>query len=506
MKQKSLMKKIFSAIAFIILCLPSFAYYDFNSNCKKAYLEILNLRFEKGKQMLDHEKTIHPSNDIPFYIENYIDFLTLMTGEEEDAFNKLKSNKNKRLERLEKGEKTSPYYRYCIAETYLQWAFARMKFQEYFTAAYEINKAYQLLMKNQEEFPWFIQNMKGLGVIHVLIGTIPDNYKWVTDIIGIESTVRQGVDELERVYNTTLNNNQFLYLKMECAYLLTSIQLNVQNNKEEINFLNKQLENISLDSTINKSPLLTYCRAKIDCRIHSNNHAIKILLSRQSDKDYYPFHYLEYLTGIVQLNHLDIDAYKYFNQFLINNKGKNYVKSSYQKLAWYYLINGNLESYQKNMLNVLKYGSSIIDEDKQAIIEAESRITPNVNLLKARLLFDGGYFREALNILQNSKTTNTIKSKKDSLEYFYRLGRVYHEWGNIRQAIPYYKKTLDKGADSKYYYAANSALQLGYIYENLKDDKLSAYYFQKIFTLKNTEYKNSIEQKAKAELKKLKNK
>ena len=33
---------------------------------------------------------------------------------------------------------------------HLQWAFARLKFEEYLTAAYEIQKAYSLLEENQE--------------------------------------------------------------------------------------------------------------------------------------------------------------------------------------------------------------------------------------------------------------------------------------------------------------------------------------------------------------------
>ena len=97
-----------------------YAQYDCNENCKKAYNSIISLKFEEGKQLLELEKSINPSNNIPYYIENYIDFLTLIIGEEQDTFDKLKKNKNIRIKRLEKGDESSPYYRYCLAQVYLQ--------------------------------------------------------------------------------------------------------------------------------------------------------------------------------------------------------------------------------------------------------------------------------------------------------------------------------------------------------------------------------------------------
>ena len=73
----------------------------------------------------------------------------------------LKENKKNRLDILEEGDKDSPWFLYSSqAEVHLQWAGNRLKFKEYLTAAYEINKAYRLLTKNQELYPNFIPNLK----------------------------------------------------------------------------------------------------------------------------------------------------------------------------------------------------------------------------------------------------------------------------------------------------------------------------------------------------------
>jgi tetratricopeptide (TPR) repeat protein len=89
------------------------------------------------------------------------------------------------------------------------------------------------------------------------------------------------------------------------------------------------------------------------------------------------------------------------------------------------------------------------------------------------------------------------------LEYLYRIGRVYHESGKTSEAIRFYKLTIDKGEDKPWYFAANAALQLGLIYENLKNKDIARIYYQKSLSMNPIEYKNSIAQKAQAGLSRL---
>ncbi|MCD4747066.1 MAG: hypothetical protein K8R58_12285 [Bacteroidales bacterium] len=480
-----------------------YAQYDFNENCKKAYNSIISLKFEEGKQLLELEKSINPSNNIPYYIENYIDFLTLIIGEEQDTFDKLKKNKNIRIKRLEKGDESSPYYRYCLAQVYLQWAFTRVKFREYIPAMLEINKAYRLLEKNKTEFPDFIPNLINLGLLHTLIGTIPDNYKWITNIINVEGTINQGVNEITTVLDVSMKNKEYEYLKTESLFFLSFIELNFVRNKKEALKYNELYYSSKDDETFNSNPLISYSMATIFMRTGFNDDAIEILINRTQGDQYFPFYYLNYLTGVAKLNSLDRDAYKYFFKFLLNFKGINYIKAAYQKLAWFYLVNGNIEKYKEYIAKVLIYGYDIVDADKQAEMEAKSGKIPNIKLLRARLLFDGGYYSKAMNEL--SMQENKLRNSKDSLECTYRLGRIYHEWGKIPEAIPYYKKTINDGAKFIYYYAANSALMLGFIYENQSDFKNAKYYFTKAQSCNNKEYKNSINQKAKAGLNRIEN-
>ena len=61
-----------------------------------------------------------------------------------------------------------------------------------------------------------------------------------------------------------------------------------------------------------------------------------------------------------------------------------------------------------------------------------------------------------------------------------------------------YKRFILKGKNLKQYFAARSALQLGLIYEERKDFVAAIEYFKNCMEMKNTAFKNSLDQKAKS--------
>lgn len=469
--------------------------YDFNKNCNEAYSAIINLQFAEGSQLIEQEKRINPNNNIPYLLDNYIYFLTVFIGEEEAEFNKLEKLKDDVIDRLKDGDESSPYYRYSLAQVYLQWAFTRTKFKEYVSATFEINKAYRLLEKNNEEFPEFLPNLINLGLLHTLIGTVPDNYNWIKKLVGIEGTIDQGVSEILTVLDAAITQEEYSHFKAECLFYMSFIQMNLSTNKE------KALEYIDLignDSSSFHNPLAIYAISRIYMSNGLNDKAIDLLLSRPTGKEYFPFDYLDYLTGLAKLYRLDKDANQYFIKYVTNFKGMNYIKDSYQKIAWYNLVNNDIDKYKEYIAKVNQYGNDIIDADKQAEREAEKGEIPNIHLLKSRLLFDGGYYEKALAAMTGNTSSGFLQNEKDSLEFTYRIGRIYHEWGKPDNSIPFYDKTIQNGLESEFYYAANSALKLGNIYEDKGEYNKAISYYKQAQSMKNEEYKNSISQKAKA--------
>ena len=143
-----------------------------------------------------------------------------------------------------------------------------------------------------------------------------------------------------------------------------------------------------------------------------------------------------------------------------------------------------------------------LDEDKEALSEAQSGIIPHADLLRVRLLYDGGYYAEALRMMAGMPRSD-LRTYKDQVEYVYRLARLFQAQGKTDEAIIQYRRVLELGRNKSWYFAANSALLLGEIMEQRKDFSTSADYFKACLSMRHHEYQNSIDQKAKAGLRRV---
>ena len=492
------MKKNTLLFFFLLLALPAFAgHFETSPKVKEAYEKVLSLRFVEAQNLLEQIKTEEPGNLLVYHVENYIDFFKIYINEDEDEFDRLKSNKAARLDKIKSGDPNSPYYLFLQADIRLQWALARLKFEEYFTSFTEVNKAYKLLKKNQEKFPDFMPNLKDLGILHAMVGTIPDNYQWGVKLLsGLDGTIEQGRAELETVLEYS-KANDFLFTT-ETTVLYAFFLLHLDNEGDAA------WEMVStglLKPGIN--PLHCFIMANIAMRTGRNDEAIKLLSKRPEGKDFYPFPYLKYMLGTAKLRRLDKDADQAFQQFLKSYKGRNFIKETYQKLAWHELVNYRPKTYHQYMNYCLTQGAAVTGGDKNALEEAELGQLPDVSLLKARLLFDGGYYSKAYKLLDTFRASN-FATKQHQLEYNYRMGRICHGKNDMEMALKYYRITIEQGGTEKWFYACNAALQSGLIYEAQGNDIQAKSYFQTCLSLKPSEYRSGLHQKAKAGLSRLK--
>jgi tetratricopeptide (TPR) repeat protein len=201
--------------------------------------------------------------------------------------------------------------------------------------------------------------------------------------------------------------------------------------------------------------------------------------------------------GYAKADRLDKESIIYLDRFLLHFKGNFYVKDVLQKISWIYYLNQEPEKAAAARARILTSPNSETDADKQAVKEAESGRWPNEALLKARLLDDGGYYYQALQVLAG-KQISSFQDIQDRLEYSYRIGRIYDALGRKDEAIRSYQQALAMGQNRREYYGARAALQLGYIYESQGDKKTALMYFRKVLEMKSHDYKNALDQKAKA--------
>ncbi len=475
-----------------------FANFDFNANCLKAYQQIFELKLNNARQLIASEKRIHPNNSIVPLLENYVDYFYLMTTENKSEFERLESNKDDRIEQISDDDKSSPYYLYSQAEINLQWALVRGRYGSYLTAAREINRANSQLTENSKKFPGFHLNGKGLGLINAVIGALPEGFlKSTLSTFGLKGNLQMGLNQLEKLAEN-LPKSSFEPFYEETVFYYTYVLTDVARHSAAYAKTMKYTARIA-DSSLLKAYLQAYVCEKNG----HNDEAIEILTKRPTGASYQPFPYLDYLMGIAKLNKLDFSAEIYFNRFLQTNKGVNYIKDTYLHLGWIDLLKGEDASFSALMTKVKNAGNTYHERDKQAVNEANSP-KPNKNLLKARLLFDGGYLNNSLGILDDNKVED-FNNVKDKAEFYYRTGRINDALGRDDVALISYQNSYNIGKGLKYYYAAKSMVQMGKIYEIKKNPGKAKASYTTAINMSGHEFESSIETEAKVAINRLGN-
>lgn len=470
--------------------------FVFTEGCAKAHREIVNLNFNEARQILAAEKKADPANIIPYYVESYIDFVTAFISEEKTDFENLKEKRIERLNLINKEQDTSPYYLLTKAEINLETAIVKLKFEEYITAAYELRRAYKMLEENEKKFPGFVPNKKCLGLLHALIGAVPSNYKWLTKVLGFKGTIEQGLGELHELLKISETRPEYAYMREETLIILMFFEFHLlKNNKSAMELAKK----IQLN---NPGQLQLFAVNSIYMYSGENDKCIELLQNISIPKNRFRVHYLSFMLGIAKLNKLDMSAANDFENYVNNFKGNSFVKAAYNKLAWISFFTGDTSGYFKNMNLVRIKGNDFTDEDKQALKETKSPQEPNYYLLRSRLLFDGGYYQRALTELAG-KPVSDFPKFEHQLEFTYRIARIYDKLEIDDKAIKYYEQTIKNGESQTFYFAANSAMYLGLLYENRGDKQNAINYYKKCLSMRNHDYQNSIDQKAESGLNRL---
>jgi hypothetical protein len=471
--------------------------FDFSPLARAAYDKTLALRFDEANGIIAELRRKEPDNVVVYYIENYADCLKVFISEDQKLFDQLAPKAEKRLAALRGSDKNSPYYLFSQAQVRLLWAMNRAKFGEYLTAFNETSTAFGQLEDNQKKFPSFMPNKMSLGILHAIIGSIPDNYKWGVKLLGgMNGTTAQGQAEIEQVINYAKSNDFVFEQEALVMYAFLTLHLNNQSDNawQLINSPKlKPKENL----------LAAFALSNVAMRTGRNDKAIEILQNRPTGTAYFPFPFLDYQLGLSKMYRGDGDADIFIKKYVNNFHGRNYLKEAYQRLGWFELLKGNWNGYKSNLENCKTAGRSDIGGDKNALKEAKSGIAPNGDLLRGRLLFDGGYFQKAYNYLSQKKEEN-FTQQAEKLEFNYRLGRILQMLKKSNDAIAYFDKTIQSGKNTRYYYACNAALQMGTIYEEYGNTAKAREYYNFCLALNPDDYADGLHSKAKAGLGRLK--
>src|SRR6185503_15441694 len=224
---------------------------------------------------------------------------------------------------------------------------------------------------------------------------------WLLPFVGMEGTLVQGTDELFRMLRET-RQGEYAEYQEEILFYLGQIYSSIITDDSVALVL---LDSVGVHCT--NHPLLLYTYANLAQHCGKNEQALD-MLSRFEIHQNFPFYFLHYKKAQLRLRKLDAGAAGDFRLFLENFKGMNYRKAAFQRLAWIALMHADEKGYRDNIRKCLQTGISFVDDDKEAVKEAESGEVPHPALLKSRMLFDGGYYTRSFQELEKISSPTSL--------------------------------------------------------------------------------------------------
>ncbi len=417
-----------------------------------------------------------------YYLTNFSNTLRLYLNED-ISYELYESGFENSLEIIKNSDLSSPLKDYFLSEVRLQGALFYLKSKKEIESAWQLRQAYKLAKKNVTLFPGFIPSYKTLGLMQVVLGSVPEKYQWLLSLAGMKTSINEGLGNLSVV----IKSNS--YLKQETSYLKAIIEAYILGQNFSLQFSNLTMNTQNdLDRLIQMS---------IYSKKSKTKEALKIFEKDEEAK----FNLIYYMAaeGYMQQGNYD-KAIKFYTKYLKLHKGYSNHKDSYYKL---YLA-ASFKSHHEQARQYIDSAKMIDIEstaaDKYASKMIESDVHLNQAIMKMRLATDGGFYERA----DSLGNLVTCKSVRDTMEFTYRKARLQHKQNNYLIAKRAYHQTLSFDQSNSWYFQPNAALQLGYIYESENKTDSALLYFNKSKSFRHHEYKNSIDSKAEAAINRIK--
>lgn len=401
---------------------------------------------------------------------------------------------SKYIKRLESLPDSEPFKEIYIGQLYLAQAVLEGRYENYFNAAWNFLKSYNHLSDGYSDFPEFAPNGMELGVLYASLGSLPDDFKTTAKIFGFNADIQQGMKMISNSYYKVSESEEYSYLKDYYGFVFSFMDFQLNDRSDN------SPEKLGLNWE--SSSFMVFMQSRMDYKDGKAQLAVKRVQNRPKGKEYADYNYLDYYLGKIAVSTDYELSKKSLNSFIASRTNDDYLKSSLRYLAWSELLAGNSKETELLRTRILSEGKTDKGADLQALREAERGF--NIVLIRARILFDAGQYKEALVYLESNKLEDCCAFSHEKLEYYYRLGRCQESLNLNMEALISFKRAVNIDLVSPTFALGNSLLKAGDMERYFGNSKGAEFYYKACLDVKSYPFYDGIHQKAKAGLSALK--
>lgn len=473
---------------FSVIFIFSYTFLPWKATCQDSFLteeEMLRTVLHPGKERRVFGRSLHDPSLSPVYYTHYSLAVQTVLWQDPVDYDFFRKGEGERLEPFVSNANRSAGSALQLSAMYLQSALVYLCFGEEIMAARRILQAFRTFT-DIPAAPADPQYLKIKGVFIFLAGNIPRPLLFL--VPGLSFSPEGYTPHLEKAASMYPENSIF---RLE-IHLLHALCLLADD---------RPLIAGSLLASAGGTESLPALIRLVSLKKAGKNEEVIRGSGYWNIRSDIPW--FEYLLGEAWLRKGSEKAGACLDRFLERYRGRHYRKSALLKRAWVALLAGRDNEYLHFLDRVKTKGYQMTEADRQAVVEAGYSMGIHRGLLHARLLFDGGYHYEALQVMQQIRPEEITRSGRSVLEYTYRMGRILQKLGRDEAALKSFDQTIKLGMEAPWYYPAYAAWQAGQICEKSGNTPKAGEYYRLCLQMKTLEYRASIRRKARRSLRSL---
>lgn len=366
----------------------------------------------------------------------------------------------------------SPWRDYLQAELDLQRAVALGKRNDFIRAAWAARSAYKGFHRIVVQVPDFYEPYKGIGILHLAIGSMPSSYRFLLRILGYSGSISRGLDELE------IARTRSRYASDEAAaYLAVSYSMLYLSETRSLDLIG------ALHTRDPDSVVIAYLYGYLLISARSTDEATDVLLaarSRAAGPSHFYIDYLDFfLAEALFRSGRFREAVPYYLAYIRGHPGSAGKAIAHLHLGQALELTGQRQEAEVYYNDVT--AAREFDTDEAARRTAEGLLAAPMSprertLLYAQCAYDSGRLEEAERLLKEVLADGSLTDEQQA-EAGYRLGRVYDAMERSAAAINAYRVGIGHGAGSPGRWAPWGEFFIGKIHdrEGRRDAAQAAY-------------------------------
>ena len=359
----------------------------------------------------------------------------LMTDREEHfkTFHGRSDTLKQILQRLE----ASTWRSFMRAEIDLFDSIALTKQNSYVRAALSARSAFNGYERLIKRSPEFYDAYRGMGMLHLAIGSMPSTFRFILKILGFSGTVTQALRELETAHRRSIYNREDAAIYL--ALMHTMLFIDEEEGLRIMHSVYQSHPESILFAHFYGFLLVSNRRAAEAERVYRQ------AISRAESGRYFYIDYMDfYLAEALFRQDRFAEAERSYRQYLNRHAGP--ALKALANLG----LGQALEMQNKRQEALIFYrkvqAAREFDTDTAARRAAERLVSAPMSatdrrLLLARNAYDSSRYEEAEKALEAIVEERQI-SMAAKAEAAYRLGRVFHATGRLEESVSWYEKGI----------------------------------------------------------------